>query len=128
MMSADRAKTQHQPHTGDRNNNNVSSIISSSFPNLFGQEIPDTFAQCIPFPFKLYNLLREAERDGLSGIVSWVPGNDNAFKIMDQKMFCSTFMKRYFKQTQYKSFQRQRKSLHAKYKFGFMRLLLQQTQ
>jgi hypothetical protein len=109
MMSTGIAKTQHHPHSKDMSSSSVSSIISSSIPNyLLGQEIPTTVAQCIPFPFKLYDLLREAERDGLSRIVSWVPGNDNAFKIIDQKKFCSTFMKRYFKQTQYKSFQRQR--------------------
>jgi len=91
---------QGQP-TMDENN----TIISSYFPNR-AEEIPVTIAQCIPFPFKLYDLLEESDREGYGSIISWMP-NSSAFTIYDKKAFSETLMAKYFKQTQFKSFQRQ---------------------
>lgn len=76
----------------------------------------------IPFPRKLHQMLEDSEKDGFTSIVSWLPAsslghsdnkNDNndgrvrSFKVHDPDSFVSTIMPRYFKQTQYRSFQRQ---------------------
>jgi hypothetical protein len=58
------------------------------------------------FPFQLYDLLEDAEMKGFESIVSWLPGG-NSFKVHDHKSFMQSIMSRYFKQTKYKSFQRQ---------------------
>lgn len=59
-----------------------------------------------PFPWKLYQLLENAEQFGFQSIVSWQP-DGNAFKVHDQIEFVRIILKTYFNQTQYKSFQRQ---------------------
>jgi hypothetical protein len=58
------------------------------------------------FPYLLYDLLEDAEMKGFESIVSWLPGG-NSFKVHDHKSFMQSTMPRYFKQTRYKSFQRQ---------------------
>jgi hypothetical protein len=58
------------------------------------------------FPRKLYGMLEDAAKQGFEDIVSWQPGN-NSFKVLKPKLFAATIMQRHFKQTQYKSFQRQ---------------------
>ncbi len=61
----------------------------------------------VAFPWKLHRVLEESDRLGFEDIVSW-QGN-RAFKVHDPKSFENTIMKKYFNQTRYKSFQRQRK-------------------
>eukprot|EP00533_Pseudo-nitzschia_delicatissima_P001663 CAMPEP_0116080672 /NCGR_PEP_ID=MMETSP0327-20121206/1801_1 /TAXON_ID=44447 /ORGANISM="Pseudo-nitzschia delicatissima, Strain B596" /LENGTH=286 /DNA_ID=CAMNT_0003571381 /DNA_START=132 /DNA_END=992 /DNA_ORIENTATION=+ len=57
------------------------------------------------FPWKLHMMLEESEREGFEAIVSW---QDNyAFKVHDQDRFEKLVMKRFFHQTQFKSFLRQ---------------------
>jgi hypothetical protein len=51
-------------------------------------------------------MLEDAAKKGFEDIVSWQPG-DNSFKVLKPKLFAATIMRRHFKQTQYKSFQRQ---------------------
>jgi hypothetical protein len=59
------------------------------------------------FPWKLHRVLEESEKCGFSDIVSW-QGN-RSFKVHNPKNFEKLIMKKYFNQTRYKSFQRQRK-------------------
>jgi hypothetical protein len=59
------------------------------------------------FPWKLHRLLEESERCGFTDIVSW-QGNRH-FKMHDPKKFEQSIVKKFFNQTRYKSFQRQRK-------------------
>jgi len=59
------------------------------------------------FPWKLHILLEQSERQGFEDTISWE--GDRAFKVHDPKKFEDSVMKEYFNQTQYKSFQRQRK-------------------
>jgi hypothetical protein len=66
-----------------------------------------TLSNCIPFPFKLYDLLEESDKQGYEAIISWMPEGSSSFKIYNQREFTQTLMRRYFKQTHYKSFQRQ---------------------
>lgn len=57
------------------------------------------------FPWKLHTVLEESERLGFQDIVSWQ--GDRAFKVHDPKRFELHILKKYFKQTQYRSFTRQ---------------------
>ena len=57
------------------------------------------------FPWKLHMVLEESERLGFSDIISWQ--GENTFRVHDQKQFEFRVMKSYFKQTLYRSFQRQ---------------------
>jgi len=59
------------------------------------------------FPWKLHIVLEESERQGFDDVISWQ--GDKAFKVHEPKKFEDSIMKEYFNQTQYKSFQRQRK-------------------
>ena len=68
---------------------------------------PTTSSGDTAFPWKLHKVLEEATWHGFTEVISW-QGN-NAFKVHDPIAFEESIMKRYFNQTQYKSFQRQRK-------------------
>jgi len=57
------------------------------------------------FPWKLHMLLEESERMGFAHIISWQ--GDTTFKVHNQQKFESQVMKAYFKQSKYRSFQRQ---------------------
>lgn len=59
------------------------------------------------FPWKLHMVLEESVYEGFDDVISWI--GDNAFKVHDPIQFQQFIMQRYFNQTQYKSFQRQRK-------------------
>ena len=58
------------------------------------------------FPWKLHDMLQTVEREGQDSIVSWLP-DGKAFKVHDSTTFVNDIMPRHFKQTKYKSFQRQ---------------------
>lgn len=58
------------------------------------------------FPWRLHEMLEEADTEGHNSIVSWLPGG-KAFKVHEQKAFVGRIMPRYFNQTKYRSFQRQ---------------------
>jgi hypothetical protein len=67
----------------------------------------ETTSTGIPaFPWKLHDVLEDAEKKGFTNIISWTL-NGRAFKVHDQKAFEIQIMSKYFNQTQYKSFQRQ---------------------
>jgi hypothetical protein len=57
------------------------------------------------FPWKLHEMLERSSIDDYDDIVSWQPG-DYCFKVHDPQKFMS-ILPRFFKQTKYKSFQRQ---------------------
>lgn len=82
-----------------------SSSASSLAPKR-NQRSTSSLRSCIPFPWKLHEMLDAAAEEGVESIVSWLP-NNRSFKVFDTKLFTETIMKRYFKQTKYKSFQRQ---------------------
>jgi hypothetical protein len=58
------------------------------------------------FPWRLHEMLDEAAGETNEHIISWLAGGD-AFRVHDTKVFAQLIMPKYFKQTQYKSFQRQ---------------------
>mmetsp|Transcript_17011 Transcript_17011/g.38841 ORF Transcript_17011/g.38841 Transcript_17011/m.38841 type:complete len:259 (-) Transcript_17011:293-1069(-) len=58
------------------------------------------------FPRKLHQMLRACMRDDREDIVSWL-SQGNAFKVHNVPVFVSEILPLFFKQTKYKSFQRQ---------------------
>jgi len=58
------------------------------------------------FPWKLHDMLRSSNTEGKESIVSWLP-HGNAFKVHNVPDFVSNILPLFFKQTKYKSFQRQ---------------------
>jgi len=57
------------------------------------------------FPFRLHNMLDDAEKSGHADIVSWCPGGDS-FKIHKPQKLIGVLQK-YFRQSKFKSFLRQ---------------------
>jgi hypothetical protein len=60
----------------------------------------------VQFPWRLHELLTEAESNGNDVIVSWIPGTNNAFKVHNKEKFTNEILPAYFSATKYKSFQR----------------------
>jgi hypothetical protein len=60
----------------------------------------------LPFVWKLYEMLEDIERTSREDIVSWVDGG-RAFKVHKMDEFLNDIIPQYFKQSKYKSFQRQ---------------------
>ncbi len=58
------------------------------------------------FPTKLYEMLEIVESLGLSHAVSWLP-DGRSFKVKNPAQFMDLVAPRFFKFTQYRSFQRQ---------------------
>lgn len=69
----------------------------------------------LPFTWKLFEMLNDVEEQGQSHVVSWVDGG-RAFMVHDLKAFVDEIVPIYFKQSKYKSFQRQL------YFYGFTRI------
>jgi hypothetical protein len=88
---------------------------SSESTNFFGQS---NMEQCtdkasthgekkknVQFPWKLHEMLDDADVEGFSDIVSWLP--DSTFKVHQTGVFVEGIMPRYFKKIKFKSFRRQ---------------------
>jgi HSF-type DNA-binding len=58
------------------------------------------------FPVKLYMLLEEVEQAGEEHVIRW-SSDGRKFTVYQPKVFAQTWMRRYFNQSKYKSFQRQ---------------------
>ena len=58
------------------------------------------------FPRKLHAMLEAASVNNFEDVVAWQPGG-TSFKVVDPKRFADEIMNIHFKQTKYKSFQRQ---------------------
>ncbi|KAG7363730.1 HSF-type DNA-binding protein [Nitzschia inconspicua] len=62
------------------------------------------------FPVKLYEMMQDSVSKGFEDVVSWqtpLPGVASSFKVQNTHRFVDEIMPRYFKQTKFKSFQRQ---------------------
>lgn len=90
--------------------------VSKSFDKASVKKQEELSSSTIPFPWKVHQLLNDAETQGFTHIVSWLPGH-TAFRVHKQNLFVQEIMPRYFKQTKYRSFRRQ---LNL---WGFERLL-----
>eukprot|EP00934_Nitzschia_sp_Nitz4_P006899 Nitzschia sp. Nitz4//scaffold26_size159584//145502//146642//NITZ4_002519-RA/size159584-snap-gene-0.49-mRNA-1//-1//CDS//3329545166//6889//frame0 len=78
-------------------------VHQDAFPSQAGTSRWDRTAQ---FPWKLHRLLEDSEVAGFDHIVSWMP-NELAFRVHQNDLFVKQVLPLYFRQTQYKSFQRQ---------------------
>jgi hypothetical protein len=63
--------------------------------------------QFIQFPWKLHEMLDDADVEGFSDIVSWLPGSTNSFKVHQSGVFVEDIMPHYFKKIKFRSWQRQ---------------------
>ena len=59
------------------------------------------------FPELLHDLLEDVETSNESDIVAWAPSG-RCFKVFKKETFIAHILPRYFKQSKYKSFVRQR--------------------
>lgn len=59
----------------------------------------------LQFPFKLHEMLKMADRNDKSHIVSWMP-EGRGFKVHNKEAFCEHIMPLYFSSNKYKTFQR----------------------
>ena len=90
----------------------LSSMECNDDSTLSSMECTDDSAhgamkKCIQFPWKLHEMLDDADVEGFSDIVSWLPGSTNSFKVHQRGVFGEGIMPRYFKKIQFKSFRRQ---------------------
>jgi hypothetical protein len=69
----------------------------------------------IPFPLKLFQMLEDVEQGGNESIICW-SADGRSFRVHNANEFFEKVMPQYFRQTRYKSFQRQ---LHL---YGFARI------
>jgi hypothetical protein len=58
----------------------------------------------MPFPYKLFQMLKDADDKGLRHFVTW-NASGKSFKVHDSAAFTKYIVPKYFKQTRYKSFQ-----------------------
>jgi hypothetical protein len=80
----------------------------SSFAHRSSPASEDPNTNCgSTFPRMLLKMLEDAESKDFENIVSWVPGQNNLFRVNDSERFTHEIAPLYFKCTQYKSFQRQ---------------------
>ena len=81
-------------------------IPQLSFEGLLQQGGGDLASCKLPFVWKLYEMLEGVEQSGEEHIVSWVQ-NGRAFRVHKLDEFVKDIVPTYFKQSKYKSFQRQ---------------------
>jgi hypothetical protein len=73
---------------------------------LVGEETSRSSQGNALFPWKLHKMLTFCETEGKDTVVSWLP-QGKAFKVHNTAAFVSEILPMHFKQTKYKSFQRQ---------------------
>ena len=81
-------------------------LINLDLAKLESQKKRNRSSTMSTFPSKLYTMLTDAEKLDFESIVSWQP-NGKCFMVHDPSEFVEKVMSSYFKQTKYKSFQRQ---------------------
>jgi hypothetical protein len=72
----------------------------------------------VPFPWRLWQLLEDSEKNGNQSIVSWLPDGDG-FVISKPRTFTNTIMKAYFALTTYDSFSQEVRSMDIDHDCGF---------
>lgn len=81
----------------------VRSLLSNSDRSESKIQSTDYTSLKVPFPWRLWQLLEDSEKNGTQSIVSWLPDGDG-FTIFKPVVFTSTIMKVYFTLTCYESF------------------------
>jgi len=118
-------QSQPQPQSGMREQQQNKNTMPTSKMNVcafdlscLAQHDPNLPPSKLPFAWKLYEMLETVHRGNNhidTNIVSWVD-DGTAFKVHKLQQFVDTIVPTYFKQTKYKSFQRQL------YFYGFQRV------
>ena len=103
------------PNEGGKNGNvdyeavtqamDVSSQSAIDVKSLISQD-EDLAASKLPFVWKLYEMLEDVEANGREDIVSWID-QGRGFKVHNMEKFVDEVIPKYFRQSKYKSFQRQ---------------------
>jgi len=88
-------------------------VCSMSIANI-GEQETNLPSSKLPFSLKLFEMLEDVYESRQDDIVSWVD-NGRGFKVHDMDRFVQEIIPSYFKQSKYKSFQRQL------YFYGFIR-------
>lgn len=83
----------------------VTSQSSIDVKSLISQD-EDLAASKLPFVWKLYEMLEDVEANGREDIVSWID-QGSGFKVHNMEKFVDEVIPKYFRQSKYKSFQRQ---------------------
>jgi hypothetical protein len=79
---------------------------SSTYQHCYQMPSKSTKTESLSFPRKLHALLEEAEEKGFQDLICWQSGG-KSFKVLNPGHFAKTILPKYFKQTKFKSFQRQ---------------------
>jgi hypothetical protein len=66
----------------------------------------------LPFPWKLYQLLEDSEKNGTQNIISWLPEGES-FAVRKPPDFAKTMMSSYFRLGSYQSFIREVSSIRT---------------
>jgi hypothetical protein len=75
----------------------------------------------LPFPYKLYGMLEDSEKNGTESVISWLPGGE-WIAIHDPEKFAKEIMKEYFAFPTYKAF------VKELYRYGFRKPALRQDE
>jgi hypothetical protein len=104
----------HAIHMGNADDSWIGGVRQHSTVSLQHQSgvasPPVQSSNSFQFPWKLHDMLEQAEHEGLQGIVAWQgegAAYGTSFKVFKPQIFVGKLMPKYFKQTKYKSFQRQ---------------------
>jgi hypothetical protein len=82
------------------------SSLSSTSSHARQQEQQQQGNPAVLFPWKLHEMLQNSLSESKDNVVSWLP-EGRAFKVHNVPVFVHDILPQYFKQTKYKSFQRQ---------------------
>ena len=104
LAGSDRVAPPKPSRSTKPSSSGVDPIKETSFTK--GANDSKTEKHSLPFPFALHNMLSVAEEQGKTSVVSWLP-HGKAFRVNNKEVFVATMMTKYFKQTKFKSFQRQ---------------------
>jgi hypothetical protein len=75
----------------------------------------------LPFPYKLYAMLEDSEKNGTDSVISWLPGGE-WIAIHEPEKFAKEIMKEYFTFPTYEAFVKQL------YRYGFRKPALRQDE
>ena len=92
------------PTKAEHRASTLSNEVSSSATSLTQHD--ELAGSTLPFVWKLHEMLEDMEQTSREEIVSWVDGG-RAFKVHKMTEFVNTIIPMYFKQSKFRSFQRQ---------------------
>jgi hypothetical protein len=109
---------QHRQINGSTNNSNnkinmmdesYSTIVSRYYTNnspskSAGAASKISDQNCNTFPWRVHFVLERAEEEGWLSVISWLPGNDSAFKVHDVERFSKQILNKYFQQSKFSKF------------------------